>query len=100
MAGQVLRMNVNGRLTTPPRIEAVLVTNSVCSDLLQGSFVRPEARGLILEQSSLGTSQRLRFLRGYPQAGGRARVACSLRKFDPVSAAQFPSASREAATIN
>src|SRR5277367_1997457 len=40
-----LRMHVNGRLTAPPEFQAELATNSVRRNLLQGSVIRPEARG-------------------------------------------------------
>jgi hypothetical protein len=38
-------MHVNGRLTAPPDLQAVLATNSVRRNLLHASYDRPEARG-------------------------------------------------------
>jgi hypothetical protein len=101
MAGQVLRMNVNGRLTAPPQIEVRLVTNSVDGIVSEGRQDQPKARGTTLAKWSLGTYSRTRILRGTSRvvrrAGGRARLSAgSLRKFDPVSAAHRLSDSREA----
>ena len=92
MAGQVLRMLVNGRLTAPPPIEAVLVTNSVASVVVADRWSNSAASGLSLDTPPLGNSSgtpRKRipgpaFLRGF-------------RKFEPVPASQFLSASREVA---
>ena len=92
MAGQVLRMNVNGRLTAPPQVEVVLVTNSVDGIVLEGERVEPTTRGTTLANWSLGTGSRTRILRGILQADSGAR---GLGKFDPVSVAHRLSA-REA----
>ena len=103
MAGQVLRMNVNGRLTAPPQFEAVLVTNSVCSIVRQGTGIQPKARGTTLDTSPLGTNRQSRLQRGYTPVGGRVGTERSLqtpRQSAPVSATQFPSASREAAAAS
>ena len=90
-------MQVNGRLTAPPQLEAALVTNSVEVILREGGFDRTSARGIPLEQPSLGNS----FRRCFVQRPGRAcESADSLRKFDPVSAAHLLSASQEAAAGN
>ena len=91
MAGQVLRMHANGRLTTPPQLEAVLVTNSACGISLQDAFTRAGALGTTLDISSLGTGSPFRTLRtaGRARSGGR-----NPGKFDPVSAAQVLSAFR------
>ena len=103
MAGQVLRMNVNGRLTAPPHYEAVLATNSVCIIVRQGNRSQPKARGTTLDTSPLGTSRQSRIQRDDMPVGGRARTDRSLRthrQSAPVSATQFPSASREAAAAS
>jgi hypothetical protein len=107
MAGQVLRMNVNGRLTAPPQVEVALVTNSVDDMVSEGRNSRPRTRGTTLAFSSFGTGSRTRTLRGTLRVG---TVRCfersvsdallhapGLQKFDPVSAAHRLSASREAA---
>ena len=65
-AGQVLRMDPNGRLTTPPRIEAVLVTNS--GDGLQ----RISARGFSLDIYAQLDDRRF-------AAKRNARTACARR---------------------
>jgi hypothetical protein len=107
MAGQVLRMNVNGRLTAPPQVEVALVTNSVDDMVSEGRNDRPETRGSTLAFSSLGTGSRTRILRGTLRVG-TARCfqyavssalyrARGLQKFDPVSAAHPLSVSQEAA---
>jgi hypothetical protein len=38
-------MIVNGRLTAPPEVQAVLATNSVCTTLLEGGNFEPQALG-------------------------------------------------------
>ena len=106
MAGQVLRMNVNGRLTAPPEVEVALVTNSVDGMVSRGWTNRPSAGGTTLARVSPGSGRRTREERGVPCAGGRA-VAGAHRfgKYDPVSAthvftAQGLSVSQEAAAEN
>jgi hypothetical protein len=97
MAGQVLRMNVNGRLTAPPQLEVRLVTNSVDGIVSEGRNDRPEARGTTLANWSFGNCSRTRILRGAVRvSAGALYQAQVLGKFDPVSAAHFLSA-REAA---
>ena len=102
MAGQVLRMNVNGRLTAPPQVEVALVTNSVDGMVSEGRMTWSETRGTTLASFSTGTCSRTRTLRGIlrvgVRSGGRADAgAGSLRKFDPVSATHLLSVSQEAA---
>lgn len=99
MAGQGLRMNVNGRLTAPPQVEAVLATNSVDGIVSKGRIEWPGARGTTLGHIFLDTGLRMRTLRSDLQVeqrcagtGGRG-----LWKSDPVSATHGLSASREAA---
>ena len=102
MAGQVLRMNVNGRLTAPPQVEVVLVTNSVDDMVSEGRRVWPETRGTTLASFSTGTCLGTRTLRGARrvgvQAGGGADAGAeNLRKFNPVSATHLLSVSQEVA---
>lgn len=52
MAGQVLRMNGNGRLTAPPQVEVVLVTNSVDGMVSEGRGCGPETGGIALARFS------------------------------------------------
>jgi len=84
-AGQVLRMNVNGRLTAPPRHEVELVTNSVCAILPEGVGKKPEAGGTPLESFSLFTRLEMRDSRmpGFSRFGGGLQW-----KVEPVSATQ------------
>ena len=97
MAGQGLRMNVNGRLTAPPLTEVALVTNSVDGIVLEGGKDQPKTRGTTLAKWSLGTCSQTRTLRGTLRVGGRAgSSAGSLRKFYPVSVTHGLSDSREA----
>ena len=72
MAGQGLRMNVNGRLTAPPLVEDVLVTNSVDGMVSEGGNVQPKARGTTLAHWSVGSCSRTRILRGTLRVGRRA----------------------------
>jgi hypothetical protein len=99
MAGQVLSMNVNGRLTAPPRVEVALVTNSVDGMVFGGRMVAPTTRGTTLASFSTGTCLGTRTLRGAwrvgVRAGGRADAGAEvLREFDPVSATHLLSASQ------
>ena len=94
-------MHANGRLTAPPRIEAVLVTNSVAIMVLKGKRSAPPARGKTLDTSNFFTGPRSRTLRGRRHLGSRPRIVeCAARKFDPVSATQLPSVTLRAATEN
>ena len=89
MAGQVLRMNVNGRLTAPPQVEVVLVTNSVDDMVSEGRSSGPTTGGTTLAKFSPGSGIRMREERRLVCVGGRAaQGAHGLGKFDPVSAAQ------------
>ena len=102
MAGQVLSMNVNGRLTAPPQVEVALVTNSVHGMMFAGRMVEPGTRDITLASFSTGTSLGTRALRGARRigvrAGGRAdRGANGLREFDPVCVAHRLSVAQEAA---
>jgi hypothetical protein len=93
MAGQVLRMNVNGRLTAPPLVEVRLVTNSGYGIVSEGRNDQPTTRGTTLANWSLGTGSRTRILRGAVRVQGRAvSGAQGLGKFDPVSVAHSLSA--------
>ena len=87
MAGQVLRMNVNGRLTAPPEVEVALVTNSVVGMVSEGWMVELTTGGITLAKVSPGSGMRMREERGISCAGKRA-VAGAQRfgKFDPVAA--------------
>jgi hypothetical protein len=82
-------MQGNGRLTAPPQLEAVLVTNSVDFIVSQAASNGTVARGTTLETSSPGISLQSRNLR---TAGSWT--------FDPVSAAQHLSPAQEAAVRN
>jgi len=55
MAGQVLRMNGNGRLTAPPEFKVVLVTNSVDGMMSQGTRNRPRTGSTRLASFSPST---------------------------------------------
>ena len=97
MAGQVLRMNVNGRLTAPPQVEVALVTNSV-DGMVSGGWSKPTAGGTTLAKFSPGSGTRMREGRRISCAGRRAAEgAQKFGKFDPVSATHFLSVSQEAA---
>jgi hypothetical protein len=97
MAGQVLRMNVNGRLTAPPLPEVALVTNSVDGIVLEGGNDQPKTRGTTLAKWCFGTGSRTRNQRGTLRVWGRAGSSAeNLRKLDPVSAAHGLPVSREA----
>jgi hypothetical protein len=98
MAGQVLRMNDNGRLTAPPQVEVALVTNSVVGMVSEGWKSGLTAGGTSLAKFSPDSGMRTRDERGISCAGRRA-VAGAQRfgKFDPVSATQVLSVSQEAA---
>ena len=106
MAGQGLRMNVNGWLTAPPQVEDVLVTNSVDGMVSEGRKQQPKTRGTTLEYRSFGTCSRTRILRGTLRAETarwfqRAALgAQGLRKFDPVSATHHLSDPRGAVARN
>jgi len=105
MAGQVLRMNVNGRLTAPPQVEVALVTNSVDDMVSEGGMIWPETCGTTLASFSTGTCSRMRTLRRTLRAGGRCgggadAGAETLRKFNPVSATHLLSVSQEDAAGN
>jgi hypothetical protein len=80
-------MNVNGRLTAPPEVQAVLATNSVCATLLEGGRFEPEALGTTRVFSKVST-----WLRGFSAA-----MRCCLEMFGPVTAAHRLSAPMEAA---
>jgi hypothetical protein len=87
MAGQVLRMNVNGRLTAPPEVEVALVTNSVDDMEPEGRSSRPTAGGTTLASFSTGPGMRMREERRNLYAGARAAEgAHGLGWLDPVSA--------------
>jgi len=92
-AGQVLRMHVDGRLTAPP-LEVELVTNSVCSILLQGSGMQPKASGNPLDTFSLGK----RFGSRTTRTARPARICeWTHRQLYPVSATQVLSGFQGAA---
>lgn len=99
MAGQGLRMNVNGRLTAPPQVEAVLATNSVDGIVSKGSGEGPGTRGTTLGYIFLDKGLRTRTLREDLQMERRraGTGGCGLWKFDPVSVTHGLSALREAA---
>lgn len=98
MAGQVLRMNGNGRLTAPPQLEVALVTNSVYGMMLEGRNSGPTTGGITLASFSPGTGTQTRNKRKGLCAGGHAASGVrNLRKFDPVSATHLLSVSQEAA---
>jgi hypothetical protein len=98
MAGQVLRMNVNGRLTAPPQVEVALATNSVDGMVSEGRISWPTTGGTTLASFSPGPGMRMRDERRVLCAGGRAASSAhGLRKFDPVSATHLLSVSQEAA---
>ena len=98
MAGQVLRMNVNGRLTAPPQVEVALVTNSVDGMVSGGWNSGPATGGTTLAKFSPGSGTRMREGRRISCAGRRAAEgAQKFGKFDPVSATHFLSVSQEAA---
>jgi hypothetical protein len=98
MAGQVLRMNVNGRLTAPPQVEVALVTNSVDGMVSEGWKYGLTAGGTTLAKVSPGSGMRTREGRRVLCAGRRAVAgAYKFGKFDPVSATQVLSVSQEAA---
>ena len=98
MAGQVLRMNVNGRLTAPPQVEVVLVTNSVDGMVSEGCLVGLTAGGTTLAKVSPGSGMRMREERKNSCAGRRAVAgAYTFGKCNPVSATQVLSVSQEAA---
>jgi hypothetical protein len=98
MAGQVLRMNVNGRLTAPPQVEVVLVTNSVDGMVSEGWLVGLTAGGTTLARVSPGSGMRMREERKNSCAGRRAVAgAYTFGKCNPVSATQVLSVSQEAA---
>ncbi len=84
-AGQVLRMNVNRRLTAPPLAEVELATNSVCAILHTGERM-PEAGGNTLDISSFFNGFQPRTTR----AVGLARFGeWMVAKVEPVSATHF-----------
>jgi hypothetical protein len=103
MAGQVLRMNVNGRLTAPPEVEVALVTNSVDGMVSEGRMDWPTTGGTTLAKFSPGFGMRMRDERRLQCVGGRAaQGAQRFGKCNPVSAAhvsitQGLSVSQEAA---
>ncbi len=84
-------MQKNGRLTAPPQLEAVLVTNSVCCKSLKGRMDRPEARGTTLAQPSLGNRPGRCSAQTFGQVYASAH---SLGKLDPVSATHRLSSSQ------
>jgi len=87
MAGQVLRMNVNGRLTAPPEVEVALVTNSVDGMVSEGRNSGPTTGGTTLASFTPGSGMRMREGRRLVCVGGRAaQGAQRFGKFDPVSA--------------
>jgi hypothetical protein len=80
-------MKVNGRLTAPPEVQAVLATNSVCATLLEGGRFEPQA---------LGTT-RVFFKVSIWLRGLRVAMRFCLEMFRPVTAAHDLSAPMEAA---
>jgi hypothetical protein len=103
MAGQVLRMNGNGRLTAPPQVEVALVTNSVDGMMSRGRSSGLPTGGTTLARFSPGSGMRMREERRSSCAGRRAAEGARMMGwFDPVSAthvcmAQGLSVSQEAA---
>jgi hypothetical protein len=96
MAGQGLRMNVNGRLTAPPQFEVALVTNSVCDMVFEGASNQPAARGTSLDTSFFGPLRHAR-------SAGRVRAQRKLLDFGqalPVTAAHLPSVPAKAVASN
>jgi len=102
MAGQVLRMNVNGRLTAPPQVEVALVTNSVDGMVSGGWKYGLTTGGTTLAKVSPGSGMRMREERRSSCVGGRAVAGVRFGKLHPVTAihvcmAQGLSVSQEAA---
>ena len=102
MAGQVLRMNVNGRLTAPPEVEVALVTNSVDGMVSGGWNSGPATGGTTLAKFSPGSGTRMREERRISCVGRRAVAGAHGFGIAPVSAthvymAQVLSVSQEAA---
>ncbi len=81
-------MHVNGRLTAPPQVEAVLVTDSVVCISPLGRYFRLIASGKTLDRSSRALRSLSRSVR---TAGPR------YLKFNTVSATHLLSATGEAA---
>lgn len=105
MAGQVLRMDVNGRLTAPPELEAALVTNSVDGMVSESRGCGLPIRGTTLARISPGTGTQTREERIGLWAGGGAAFERGLWKLESVSAvhgsaAQGLSVSQEVAAGN
>ena len=97
MAGQVLRMNDNGRLTAPPQVEVALVTNSVVGMVSGGWKYGLTTGGTTLAKVSPGSGMRTRDERGISCAGRRAVAGAHLvGKCNPVSATHQLSVSQEA----
>ena len=97
MAGQVLRMNVNGRLTAPPEVEVALVTNSVDGMVSEGRNSGPTTGGTTLAKFSPGSGTRMREERRISCVGRRAVAGAHLvGKCNPVSATHQLSVSQEA----
>jgi hypothetical protein len=96
-------MNVNGRLTAPPEVEVVLVTNSVDDMVSRGRSSGPTTGGTTLAKFSPGSGTRMREERRILCAGRRAAEGAQMfGGFDPVTAihvcmAQGLSVSQEAA---
>ena len=97
MAGQVLRMNGNGRLTAPPQVEVALVTNSVDGMVSGGWMYGLTTGGTTLAKFSPGPGRRTRDERGFPCAGRRAVAGAHGYGIAPVSATHQLSVSQEAA---
>jgi hypothetical protein len=102
MAGQVLRMNGNGRLTAPPQVEVALVTNSVDGMVSGGWMSGPTTGGTPLVKVSPDSGMRMRDERGISCVGRRAVAGTQRYGIAPVTAihvymAQVLSVSQEAA---
>jgi len=97
MAGQVLRMNDNGRLTAPPQVEVALVTNSVVGMVSGGWMVGLTTGGTTLAKVSPGFGTRMREERRISCVGRRAVAGTHGYGIAPVSATHFLSVSQEAA---
>jgi hypothetical protein len=90
-------MHVNGRLTAPPQLEAVLVTNSVDSNLHESSFQQLTASGTSLENFMYGSRLPLAQAVRHSLASPASRAP---RQFPPVSATHISSTPWEAAAAS
>ena len=99
MAGQVLRMNGNGRLTAPPEFKVVLVTNSVDGMRSEGRRSWPPTGSTTLASFSLRARTREARHGSSPEDPGAARTQ-EPEKFDPVCAKEAFSAHASATRVS